>query len=102
MKPLLQSLKPKYWVSAHLHVKFIAKVNHSARKPVPIEEILQLEKCFYDLIAKPETLKKSQHTAKCVQENDETVFLALDKCLPRRSFLQVHTIQFFSFIHRIF
>ena len=82
-------------MSAHLHVKFIAKVDHSARKPVPIEEILQLEKCFYDLIAKPEILKRSQNTVEYVQENDETVFLALDKCLPRRSFLQVCTIDFF-------
>jgi lariat debranching enzyme len=47
---LLKLLKPKYWFSAHLHVKFSAVYKH---------------------------------------ENCETKFLALDKCLPRRKFLQV-------------
>ena len=48
---LLQELKPKYWFSAHLHVRFSATLSHN--------------------------------------EQQSTEFLALDKCLPRRKYLEV-------------
>jgi lariat debranching enzyme len=48
---LLQTLQPKYWFSAHMHVKFPAIVPHNNGKV--------------------------------------TKFLALDKVIPRRDFLQV-------------
>ncbi|KAI9203805.1 Metallo-dependent phosphatase-like protein [Polychytrium aggregatum] len=52
---LLKRLKPSYWFSAHLHVKFAAVYPHEPEHPV-------------------------------------TRFLALDKCLPRRDFIQVMDI----------
>ncbi|CAF0793506.1 unnamed protein product [Brachionus calyciflorus] len=54
---LLKLLKPKYWFSAHLHVKF---------------------SCIF----KHEKISESV-------ESKTTKFLSLDKCLPRRKFLQV-------------
>ena len=44
-------MKPRYWFSAHLHVKFAAMVRHG--------------------------------------DGSATRFLALDKCLPRRDFMQI-------------
>ncbi|ELT97436.1 hypothetical protein CAPTEDRAFT_170958 [Capitella teleta] len=53
---LLHHLKPSYWFSAHLHVKFAARVAHDVAEEDP---------------------------------RKDTKFLALDKCLPRRKFLQI-------------
>uniref|UniRef100_T1IXA6 Large ribosomal subunit protein mL46 n=1 Tax=Strigamia maritima TaxID=126957 RepID=T1IXA6_STRMM len=50
---LLHALKPRYWFSAHLHVKFSALIEHN-------DEL-----------------------------SSKTRFLALDKCLPHRDFLQI-------------
>ena len=55
-------MKPSYWFSAHLHVKFAAVVKHGV--DVANEE-----------------------------ERKETKFLALDKCLPRKDFLQVSYVR---------
>lgn len=49
---VLRSLQPDHWFSAHLHVRFPARVQHSQTEKV-------------------------------------TNFLALDKCLPKRKFLEV-------------
>ncbi|XP_063591442.1 lariat debranching enzyme A-like [Penaeus indicus] len=57
---LLKKIRPKYWFSGHLHVKFPAVLRHK---------------------------DENTHKAKV------TKFLALDKCLPRRDFLQVIEVQ---------
>jgi lariat debranching enzyme len=101
---LLKKLKPKYWFSAHLHVKFAAFVDHSATEPEDEGEIV-LEDSEEET---PQTEGKSpgkravspsaedSDAKRRRQEGDgggvekqTTRFLALDKCLPHRDFLQL-------------
>nr|XP_002131892.1 lariat debranching enzyme-like [Ciona intestinalis] len=55
---LLTAIRPHYWFSGHLHVKFAAIIDHEVNESTPTK-------------------------------NNQTKFLALDKCLPHRDFLQV-------------
>lgn len=64
---LLEELKPRFWFSAHLHVKFAALVDHG----------------------KGSSAAKGAAVASVSSGASATRFLALDKCLPRRKFLQV-------------
>jgi hypothetical protein len=75
---LLAELQPSYWFSAHLHVKFPAIVPHTATR-----------------MGQPQR-QQQQHAAaggggggEAAGVEKTTKFLALDKCLPRREFLQV-------------
>lgn len=107
---LLHQLKPRHWFAAHLHVKFAAIVRHGVpeteRSEATSGEIQQ-----QDELARPqeEEETKSDDTAadgangpspavatastttrhKKPLAEQVTKFLALDKCLPRREFLQV-------------
>ncbi len=61
---ILRYLKPLYWFSAHLHVKFPALYEHG----------------------KGQSSSGELESSNCRQF---TKFLSLDKCLPRRSYLQI-------------
>jgi lariat debranching enzyme len=65
---LLEVLQPDYWFSAHLHVKFPAVVPHRQQQQ-----------------------QQGQQQQQQFAGNGQKVtrFLALDKCLPGRDFLQV-------------
>jgi len=90
LKDILSSLKPKFWASAHLHVKFVAKKSHTSSNHIPsLEDLNALEREFNQFIARPWAIDMLKETRDDEAETSETLFLALDKCLPRRSFLQV-------------
>ncbi|KAG2220824.1 hypothetical protein INT45_004485 [Circinella minor] len=65
-KDLLIKLKPNYWFSAHLHVRYPAVVDHEKS-----------------------TEKNILESGNGNATTNVTKFLSLDKCLPRRQFLQV-------------
>jgi lariat debranching enzyme len=79
---LLYQLRPKYWFSAHLHVKYAAIVRHAPIADTTAET---------DDTAPSQDVHEAQVTDKVemMDQNEMTKFLALDKCMPRREFLQV-------------
>ncbi|KAG7817134.1 hypothetical protein KL928_003869 [Ogataea angusta] len=72
---LLRHLRPSHWFSAHMHVKFEATVSW---KPSQENEKINKEEIELELN------DASEETADL-----PTRFLALDKCLPRRKFMEV-------------
>ncbi|TDL21479.1 DBR1-domain-containing protein [Rickenella mellea] len=73
---LLKVLKPEWWFAAHMHVRFTASVPHDADDRPP---------------ALP-TFENPDEPPKTAVRR-ETKFVALDKCLPTRQFLQLIDIQ---------
>uniref|UniRef100_A0A1B0G3Y7 Lariat debranching enzyme C-terminal domain-containing protein n=1 Tax=Glossina morsitans morsitans TaxID=37546 RepID=A0A1B0G3Y7_GLOMM len=68
---LLNILQPSYWFAAHMHCKFAALVTHMKKLNISA--------------GKEEKSERAE--GRC------TKFLALDKCLPRRRFLQIIDIE---------
>ena len=124
---LLQTLRPDWWFSAHLHVRFEAVVKHGSGEqgssegnpPVvlanPDEIVISDEDVDESNIAtevalmsdvRPtasqnpeeitlvdeEELVEPLAVPRSVVPQSETKFIALDKCLPRRAFLEVFFI----------
>ncbi|CAG8616447.1 2783_t:CDS:10 [Paraglomus brasilianum] len=81
---LLWKLKPKYWFAAHLHVKFAAVVPHStaAANDQQDKKILFMNTGSALEMQNPVNADENE-------SNAATRFLSLDKCLPKRDFLQV-------------
>jgi len=85
---LLYILKPKWWFSAHLHVKFHASVIHTDTKHPSTEkaEVTASTTSFIGLESNTESGHLPDLTDLMTQ------FLSLDKCLPRRRHLQIVNI----------
>lgn len=84
LEELLKSVQPTYWFAAHLHCKFAALVQHNrnTNKSKNMDA---------------ESSSSSSSDSELEEGNNSepdptpavTKFLALDKCLPKRRFLQV-------------
>lgn len=116
---LLKTLRPEWWFAAHLHVRFEATVVHEPEtqplvQPIKVEnpDEIQIDDDEFD--DTPSVKTSEEKTSNPVNPDeikldseDETTadatadvhpphpgfsrtnFLALDKCLPRRQFLEV-------------
>ena len=112
---VLRTIKPRWWFSAHLHVKFEATVRHIEQKQGGKEKASQfglIPSQIYAAKTKAVAEKKDsatsyEHTttfvglesSACPTEHfapdlteQMTRFLSLDKCLPRRPHLQIVNI----------
>ncbi|XP_065360985.1 lariat debranching enzyme [Calliphora vicina] len=76
---LLNMLQPQYWFAAHLHCKFAAVVEHSNSKCC--DEKTEAKNNIFN--------EKNNDEDDTTPKGSFTKFLALDKCLPKRRFLQV-------------
>lgn len=82
LEELLKHVQPGYWFAAHLHCKFAALVPHNNGIPKASDE--------ENSRSSDESESEEELTApKKVASFQVTKFLALDKCLPKRRFLQV-------------
>ncbi|CAH0474576.1 unnamed protein product [Peronospora belbahrii] len=82
---LMYQLRPQYWFAAHLHVKFAAIVAHSDQ---PSNGAHSSNGKTLDA-DKTKSNDKQNAAAKLRSQVKTTKFLALDKCLPRRDFMQI-------------
>ena len=112
---LLRSLKPEWWFAAHMHTRFEARVVHeSLSKPQNFstqnpDEILIQDDNFPRNVQPPLAGKSFLNPDEITLSDEaaivegppsppnETKFLALDKCLPRRQFLEVR-VQYVLFV----
>lgn len=112
---LLRELRPRYWFAAHLHVKYAALVKHAPKAPhqsggggssnggtassrqqsiVEAQNAARLAPGQQPQLGGKAAATQPQPPASSGNGSGragakETRFLALDKCLPGRGFLQV-------------
>lgn len=101
---MLYNLKPARWFAAHLHVRYEAEINHEKKDEysVSARELLgrkgankirnsdeiQIDDDSEDINAVSSSSPTNDvDNSKVVSKT--TKFLSLDKCLPRRQFLEV-------------
>lgn len=88
---LLKQLRPRYWFSAHLHVKFAALVKHreESTEVRPLPEAPAEGNESKDEEQPAEKAEQKAEGSTDSEVNATTKFLALDKCVPGREFLQI-------------
>lgn len=105
---LLRALKPEWWFAAHLHTRYEARVVHQGRPQRiftqnPDEILIEDDECQRNIqppaqnsFLNPDEITLSDEEVIVEAPPlplSETKFLALDKCLPGRRFLEVCTMQ---------
>jgi lariat debranching enzyme len=87
---LLRKLRPSYWFSAHMHVRFQATVRHDTMDRATAANTNTVEDDgthTKDTNTTQSVAPGLSHTCRPDLPGLMTQFLALDKCLPRRQYL---------------
>ena len=85
---LLHRLQPRFWFAAHLHVKFSALVQHERQVGDPVDAPPPAaEEAGGGEKGSGEAATPAAAASSC--GGRATRFLALDKCLPRRRYMQI-------------
>ncbi|EDV40385.1 uncharacterized protein Dana_GF23959 [Drosophila ananassae] len=87
LEELLKALQPTYWFAAHLHCKFAALVPHISSQKGTDDDNQSSSSSSED--EDDEEVKSKPASTPSAAPVSVTKFLALDKCLPRRGFLQI-------------
>ncbi|CAI4034623.1 hypothetical protein SMKI_11G0700 [Saccharomyces mikatae IFO 1815] len=98
---LLRNLRPQWWLSAHLHVRFPASIKHNKRSSQILNSSTSKMKkntneIDLDLSSDDDerpVMMNGLEESKRDFRYDETRFLALDKCLPRRRWLEILEVE---------
>jgi lariat debranching enzyme len=92
---LLRTLRPQWWFAAHMHVRFVAEVVHGGVSP---EGSSHGENPDEIAIEDDEDEAPAATVPRSIEElttpplpRSETKFIALDKCVRGRDFLEVST-----------
>ncbi|CAB4254934.1 similar to Saccharomyces cerevisiae YKL149C DBR1 RNA lariat debranching enzyme, involved in intron turnover [Maudiozyma barnettii] len=94
---LLNRMSPKWWLSAHLHVKFTAEVNNDSndengQKPKSDSKNMDEINLDLDLDLDSDSDPDPDSVAE-KKVSRTTSFLALDKCMPRRQWLEIIEVE---------
>jgi len=84
---LLKALQPRYWFAAHLHVKFPATVRHESKGNESQQPYAAPSSSAF--LSLPSSSSSSAASSSSPSSSRVTRFLALDKCLPHREYLQL-------------
>jgi lariat debranching enzyme len=87
----LEALQPDYWFAAHLHVKFPAVVPHRTTTTAAAAAAAAGASQQQHDSGTGTTSGGGSSGGDAAEAQKVTRFLALDKCLPGRDFLQVST-----------
>ncbi|QPG77015.1 hypothetical protein FOA43_004410 [Brettanomyces nanus] len=96
-RELLEHLRPKYWMAAHLHVGY--KVTVDWNKKRQITKVDNKDEIDLDLDLSEED-QDAEKESKPIASVHDTTFLALDKCLPRRHYLEILDVPLTNDKHR--
>ncbi|OLL26374.1 Lariat debranching enzyme [Neolecta irregularis DAH-3] len=90
---LLKTLKPRFWFSSHLHVKFAAIFKHKVTTKVENPDEIAIDLDDNTQVETPSAGDTTAPKEDGPRFPEETRFLALDKVLPRRDYMQILEIE---------